>query len=143
YSCSAWDCPCGDRADFPQRTGTSAGAGRRLYYSHRQWDGGTLPRTVGEGMFSSGRTYDEVRRAFSWIYPGRYNTGVDTVEKNVAAGHGNKPALVYEHEDGTVERHTFRDIARESNRFANLLFAQGLKPGDRIGILLPQRPETA
>ena len=94
-------------------------------------------------MLSSAKTYDEVRRAFRWIIPGRYNIGVDTVDKHVAAGHGDKPALVYEHEDGNVERYTFRDIARESNRFANLLFAQGLKPGDRIGILLSQRPETA
>src|SRR3546814_17723925 len=30
-----------------------------------------------------------------------------------------------------------------SNRLANLFLALGAKPGDRIGILLPQAPETA
>ena len=39
--------------------------------------------------------------------------------------------------------YSFRDVARQSSRLANLLLAQGLKPGDRVGILLPQQPETA
>jgi acetyl-CoA synthetase len=94
-------------------------------------------------VLSSAKTYDEVSRAFRWIIPERYNIAVDTVDKHVDAGDGDKPALVYEREDGAIERHSFRDIARQSNKLANLLLGQGLKPGDRIGILLPQRPETA
>jgi acetyl-CoA synthetase len=52
-------------------------------------------------------------------------------------------ALIHEREDGAVERWSFGDIRRQANRLANLLTAQGLGRGDRVGILLPQRPETA
>ena len=36
----------------------------------------------------------------------------------------------------------FWDLKRLSNRLANGLAANGIKPGDRVGILLPQSPET-
>jgi acetyl-CoA synthetase len=52
-------------------------------------------------------------------------------------------ALIHEHENGAVDRYTFHDIARQSNRLANVLAVQGLEAGDRVAILLPQRPETA
>jgi len=89
------------------------------------------------------KTYDDARRAFRWDIPARYNIGVDTADKHVATGDGDRLALIYERENGDIERYSFRDIARQSNRFANLLLAQGIRPGDRVGILLPQRPETA
>ena len=69
--------------------------------------------------------------------------GVDVVDKHVAAGHGGELALVYELESGAIERFSFADIAWQSNRLANLLVAYGIRPGDRVAILLPQRPETA
>src|SRR5207302_3014810 len=52
-------------------------------------------------------------------------------------------ALIYEAPGGTVERFTFDDLRRLSNRCANALVGLGIKPGDRVGVLLPQRPETA
>ena len=52
-------------------------------------------------------------------------------------------ALIYEAPDGTVERFTFDDLKRLSNRCANALAGLGIGRGDRVGILLPQRPETA
>src|SRR5262249_55932996 len=52
-------------------------------------------------------------------------------------------ALVYEAPDGNVERFSFDDLKRHSNRCANALAAMGVRPGDRVGVLLPQRPETA
>jgi len=94
-------------------------------------------------MLRPSRTYDEARRTFRWDIPARYNIGIDAVDKHVAAGNGDRLALIHERENGAVERFSFLDIARQSNRLANLLLAQGLRPGDRVGILLPQRPETA
>ncbi|MGD9218459.1 MAG: AMP-binding protein, partial [Desulfobacterales bacterium] len=50
---------------------------------------------------------------------------------------------VYENESGQVERYSFADLKRLSNRLANGLKASGIEQGDRFGILLPQCPETA
>jgi acetyl-CoA synthetase len=94
-------------------------------------------------MLCPARTYDDARRSFRWDIPQRYNIGVDAVDKHVYAGHGDRTALIYDTGSGEAKRYAFRDIARESNRLANLLLAQDLRRGDRVGILLPQRLETA
>jgi acetyl-CoA synthetase len=89
------------------------------------------------------KTYDGVRRTFRWDIPERYNIGFDAVDKHVAAGRGDQPALLYAGDSAELVRYAFRDIARKSNQLANLLLAHGIRRGDRVGILLPQRPETA
>jgi acetyl-CoA synthetase len=89
------------------------------------------------------KTYADAVGAFRWDIPARYNIGVDVADKHVEAGRAQQPALVYEADSGAVERYSFGDIARKSNQLANLLRALDVRPGDRVAILLPQRPETA
>ena len=86
-------------------------------------------------------SYDAIRRQFRWDIPAFYNIGVDLCDK--WAGDTSRLALIHEHRDGTVTRYSFADLKRQSNRTANLLVARGVMPGDRVGILLPQEPETA
>jgi acetyl-CoA synthetase len=90
-------------------------------------------------MLPTGSTYEEICQNFAWQIPERYNIGRDIADRQDPAA----PALIYRTEDGTVERFSFGDIARASNRLANLLTASGLGRADRVAILLPQRPETA
>ncbi|MCC6469144.1 MAG: acyl-CoA synthetase [Alphaproteobacteria bacterium] len=91
-------------------------------------------------MLEKAASYEEAVRAFRWRVPEFFNIGVDVSDKHAGT---DKLALIYREEAGTERRFTFRDIARLSNRLANVLQAQGLKRGDRLGILLPQSPETA
>lgn len=51
-------------------------------------------------------------------------------------------ALVWEGEDGEVRRLTARELRDEVDRAAAMLTAEGVAPGDRVGILLPMLPET-
>src|SRR3954469_14902946 len=92
-------------------------------------------------MLQRGDSYDEVYGGFRWQLPERFNIGVAACDRH-ADGTG-RLALVYEAPDGTVERFTFDDLKRLSNRCANALAGLGIGSGDRVGILLPQRPETA
>jgi len=92
-------------------------------------------------MLKSGRTYDEVYDSFQWEVPEFYNIGVDICDK--WAGQRYRLALIYQDENGQVARYTFWDLKRLSNRLANGFKAAGIRPGDRVGILLPQCPETA
>ena len=55
---------------------------------------------------------------------------------------GAGTALIHLSDDGVREL-SFTDLKRASNRLANVLVAAGLTRGDRVAILLPQRPETA
>jgi len=92
-------------------------------------------------MLKFGQNYTEVYDSFRWEIPDVYNIGVDICDK--WAGQRYRLALIYEDDAGKVEKYTFWDLKRLSNRLANGFEALGLERGDRIGILLPQCPETA
>ena len=95
-------------------------------------------------MLERGASYEEVRANFRWRVPERYNIGVDVCDK--WAGEPDRIALIHKRGDGRqgadAERYSFQDLSRLSNRLANALAAHGIARGDRIGILLPQAPET-
>ncbi|HWA11508.1 MAG TPA: acyl-CoA synthetase [Burkholderiales bacterium] len=86
-------------------------------------------------------SYEAVCRAFRWDIPPRYNIGVDICDK--WAGDPARLALIHEHRDGRITRYAFADLKRLSSQVAHALAARGVSRGDRIGILLPQEPETA
>jgi acetyl-CoA synthetase len=92
-------------------------------------------------MLKPGRSYDEVHRSFQWAIPDFYNIGVDICDKWAHQRH--RLALIYEGENGQVEEYTFGDLKRLSDRLANALQAYGIGREDRVGIFLPQCPETA
>ncbi|GHD39077.1 acetyl-CoA synthetase [Thalassobaculum fulvum] len=92
-------------------------------------------------MLERADSYDEVCRRFRWRIPQRFNIAVDVCDRHADAGAGT--ALIHIAADGSVVEHSFADLKRASNRLANVLAAGGLSRGDRVGILMPQRPETA
>jgi len=92
-------------------------------------------------MLPAADSYETLAAAFSWKVPAHYNIGVDACDK-WADGSG-RLALIYETREGSETRFTFDDLKALSNRFANALAHAGLKRGDRVGIFLPQSPETA
>jgi len=91
-------------------------------------------------VLKPGKTYDEVYDSFRWEIPEFYNIGVDICDK--WAHQRYRLALIYEDESGQIEKYSFWDLKRLSNGFANGLKANGIGPGDRFGILLPQSPEA-
>jgi acetyl-CoA synthetase len=92
-------------------------------------------------MLKPGKTYEDVYNSFQWQIPEFYNIGVDICDK--WADGGKRLALIYEDENGRAARYTFRDLKNLSNKLANGLQAANIGVGDRLGILLPQCPETA
>lgn len=92
-------------------------------------------------MLEHKRTYEEVYNSFRWPVPEYYNIGADVCDK--WAEERYRLALIYEDEEGRTEKFTFWDIKGLSNRLANALKAHGIERGDRVGIFLPQYPETA
>jgi len=91
-------------------------------------------------MLDRHETYAKTAEHFAWRIPQRFNIGVAACDRH-ADGSG-KPALVYE--DGNeVATISFDALKRSSNRLANMLRGHGIEPGERVGILLPQRPDTA
>ncbi len=92
-------------------------------------------------MLKPDKDYQTLCSRFRWEIPAYYNIGVDICDK--WAHRGDRLALIYDNDAGQTERYSFRQLKQRSNRLANGLKALGIGPGDRVGILLPQRPETA
>jgi Acyl-coenzyme A synthetases/AMP-(fatty) acid ligases len=93
-------------------------------------------------MLPKADSYEALRDRFVWAVPDRYNIGVDVCD-TWADRDPDRLALIHKRRDGAVENYSFADLRRLSNRLANALAAHGVARGDRVGILLPQAPETA
>lgn len=87
---------------------------------------------------TSGATYERLRRQFRWELPKQLNIGVLCADRHPP----DALALIDVAPSGAYVSYTFGDLSGLSNRFANGLLGIGIGPGDRVGILLPQRLET-
>ena len=96
---------------------------------------------LADRVLPEGSDYEAVYRRFRWRIPATYNIAQDVCDRH--ARDRTRLALIYEDESGRVTRHTFAEFSAESNRFAHVLESLGVSRGDRVGILLSQRPETA
>ena len=85
--------------------------------------------------------YDELYRQFRWQVPGRFNLGWNCCGQ--WAADRTRFALYWEDESGETRAYSFWDLQQQANRLSNALAGLGVKRGDRVAILLPQRPETA
>ncbi len=54
---------------------------------------------------------------------------------------GDRIALYWEGADGRSSVHTFAELKDRAARFANVLTAQGIGPGDQVAVMLPRIPE--
>lgn len=88
----------------------------------------------------TGDTYESVYQNFKWEIPKHYNIGLDICDK--WARGKERPALIYVGPDDKVRQYSFQQLKALSNRLANTLKAYGVKPLDRVAILLPQCPEA-
>ncbi|HEY6721246.1 MAG TPA: AMP-binding protein, partial [Burkholderiales bacterium] len=85
--------------------------------------------------------YREVYGSFRWDVPSRFNIATACCLRH--SHDRNRVALYWEDEGGAVAAHTFWDLQHQANRLSNALTALGVKRGDRVALILPQRPETA
>jgi acetyl-CoA synthetase len=85
--------------------------------------------------------YEEIYRAFRWDVPERYNIARACCAQ--WAEDRARFALYWEDESGATSAWSFWDIQQAANRLSNALAALGVQGGERVAILLPQRPETA
>ena len=95
--------------------------------------------------------YDAFRRAFSWSEARRALDGLpggrglniahEAVDRHAAGPRRDKVAIRWLGLDGTRRDLSFGDLARESNRFANVLGSLGIGAGDRVYVLTGRIPE--
>src|SRR5262249_25475818 len=76
-----------------------------------------------------------------WFTGGKLNAAVNCVDRHVAAGRGNKAAIIWEGEPGDSRVLRYQDLQREVCKFANVLKRLGVSKGDRVTLYMPMVPE--
>jgi acetyl-CoA synthetase len=83
--------------------------------------------------------YEELRASFRWELPTVVNIGVEVADRHPR----DAPAILVTDGRTITRTVTYGELSDDSNRLANALEALGVSAGDRVGIVLSQRVETA
>lgn len=84
--------------------------------------------------------YAEIYAAHRWEVPAQFNIGEACCRR--WALDRARFALYWEDESGATAAFTFWDIEQRANQLSNALAALGVRRGDKVALILPQRPET-
>ncbi|TSH93112.1 acetate--CoA ligase [Verticiella sediminum] len=79
---------------------------------------------------------------YKWFADGELNVSANCLDANLQNGRADKTAIIFEADDGTVSRVTYRELHARVCRFANALAAAGYQAGERVIIYLPMSIEA-
>src|SRR5699024_5705967 len=79
---------------------------------------------------------------FKWFADGKLNVSYNCLDRHLAT-RGERTAIIFEADDGSVEHVSYRDLHRRVCVFANALKARGVGKGDRVVMYLPNVIEAA
>ena len=76
-----------------------------------------------------------------WFLGAKFNIAYNALDRHAKGPKKDKVAYIWESEPGEVERWTYEQLWRETNRMANALKRLGVKTGDRVTIYMPMIPQ--
>lgn len=80
---------------------------------------------------------------YRWFPDGELNTCANALDRHVAAGRGDQPALIYDSPvTGAKRVYTYAELLDRTARFAGVLRGLGVGVGDRVVVYLPMIPEA-
>ncbi|MEK7352899.1 MAG: acetate--CoA ligase [Chloroflexota bacterium] len=86
--------------------------------------------------------WEDIAKELDWFDRDHINIGHVAIDAHLKTERRNKKALIWESQRGNTEEYTFADLARLSNKFANVLVDEcGVKKGDRVFFFLERIPE--
>jgi len=88
------------------------------------------------------KTLDESNAPFyQWFGDGELNASANCLDRHIGTPVENKTAIVFEADDGTVTKVTYKELLARVSQFANALKARGIKKGDRVIVYMPMTIE--
>jgi acetyl-CoA synthetase len=78
-----------------------------------------------------------------WFVGGKTNVSYNALDRNLAAGLGERTAILWEGEPGDRRRLNYGELHGEVCKFANVLKGLGVDEGDVVSIYMPMVPELA
>ncbi len=83
------------------------------------------------------KVLDESKAPFyKWFEDGTTNASYNCLDRQVEAGLGNKTALIFEADDGTVTKVTYQELLDRVCKMANAMRKMGIKSGDSVIIYM-------
>lgn len=80
---------------------------------------------------------------YQWLVPEHFNIAQVCLQRWATnAAEGRRTAIYHEDQQGIRSEWSYRQLADVSNRLANGLRKMGTQKGDRIAVIMSQRPET-
>lgn len=87
--------------------------------------------------------YQSLYDSFRWLVPTHFNIGQECCHRWANSSvDARRIALFYETHIGFREIWTYERLAATANQLANGLFRMGVRQGDRVALLMGQRPEA-
>ena len=86
--------------------------------------------------------YAELHAGFRWHVPARFNIA-EVCCTRWARRTPEAIAIRFEHEGGARRDFSYAELDRDADRLASALRGRGVRRGDRVALVLPQRFETA
>jgi len=85
---------------------------------------------------------DESNKPFyKWFQDGELNASANCLDRHIGTPTEHKTAIIFEADDGTVTKVTFKELLAKVSQFANALKAMGVQKGDRVVIYMPMTIE--
>ncbi len=86
-------------------------------------------------------TWSDVQAMLDGLPAGSLNIAYEALDRHVVHGDGARTALRWFGKDDSKREFTYADMKDATARFANVLSAHGLAPGDRLYSLMGREPE--
>lgn len=80
-------------------------------------------------------------KKLAWFDDDTLNIAHCAIDQHLTNGNAQKTALIYENEKNETSTFTFEDLAKKSNKVANLLKKNVINKGDRVFLFLPRTPD--
>jgi acetyl-CoA synthetase len=89
--------------------------------------------------------YAQLHGSFQWHVPEHFNMAQVCCARWAASASDAQNAAIYEYSPGATapKSYSYATLQQQANRLSTLLVQQGVKRGDRVAIVMPQRFETA
>jgi propionyl-CoA synthetase len=90
------------------------------------------------------RILDDTNRPYyRWFPDAELNTCANALDRHVANGRADQPALIYDSPvSGAQRSYTYAELLDETARFAGALRGLGVEKGDRVVVYMPMVPEA-
>jgi acetyl-CoA synthetase len=86
-------------------------------------------------------SWEEEEKEITYFSDGKINMAYNIIDRHAEGKNKNKVALHFRGKDGEHEEYSFSSLAKQTNKFANVLTQNNVEKGDRVFIFLPTIPE--